>query len=100
VDRVSLDLGEINKETKSMESRGGKLTERGDRSIFVIENARKAGVITLCLKIPQRRRLVFRVNRDGGRQFSEERFQITQMNDQYEVVGGIELLVRDRDRGK
>jgi hypothetical protein len=94
LDQVILDLGEQTEESLPKIS-GGHLTELDGGVAFIIDHPQEGGNVTLPLLEAEQKRLALRVKWDEASPPTNVRFTITQLNEQYEVVGGLDLLIQD-----
>jgi hypothetical protein len=91
LDQVSLELGETNEEG-AYKTRGGHLTQHNGSVALIIDDVQEGGDVTLPLSEAEQKRLTLRVKWDEASPPTDVRFAITQLNEQYEVVGGLDLL--------
>jgi hypothetical protein len=98
---VFLDLGGKEKwlvrliKGDSLPTRGGEVTERSGCLYFVVKNGYEGADITLPLLESQQERLVLKLNCGKRPSARDLAFEITQLNEQNEVVGGLDLIVRN-----
>jgi len=89
---VSLDLGEKTK-AGEIKTRGGRVIEPDGPVVLIFDDIRKGGDVALPLSEGERKTLILRISWDKTSPPKDVRFEITQLTEQYEVVGGLDLLI-------
>ena len=102
---ISLDLGEKYEADKEAKPWGGSVVKRNGHFVFVIgigndvvmpsswDSNQIGGHVPLPLSEGELKKLVLRAKWDKSTPPAKVRLAITQLNEQYEVVGGLDLLI-------